>query len=513
VSKAEKLYEAITALPDGTVETAQSVLLWQAERRWVRWAALAAMVACLCLGAGAVWAFSYLSLNGGDASAPGASSPSAGGMSGHDGGSVFMSYAGPIFPLTLKEETPGLTAERSITMDFSGYAPGGTGNAGLLAGDSYVLTNPGEQDRAVTALYPFAGSFPSLQKIRPEIRVNGEAAETELSVGGYCGGFQGMMNPDSGDSGLYNLKQPQSWEDYRDILADGTYQAGAFAPPPALDEPVTVYAFDDAKAPTEQYDAATLAVSFPIDPARTTVCTWNFNGSDFDQETGWRQYSFFVDKFGRWQPRYLIVQGEDIGEYTIRGYENGGCEREIDGVSATVTRRETTMGEILGEIVADFQQSQQTGYWAGRVPEALLYRAAAQSLVNYAGTVERYGIFGERLDELVLDATVMERVFYLAFDVTVPAGGSVEVSASFQKEASFDFACGQTKNRDVYGYDLVTRLGSSLCFTAQKAELVNTDGIEIVRQNFGFDLSKGVAAVTLDSAREHYYLEVRRSAG
>ncbi len=501
MSKSEKLYEAITALPDGTVELAQSVPLRRVERRWGRWTALAA---CLCLVVGAVWAFFHLHLNGGDASAP-----SAGAMSGHDEGSVFMSYAGPIFPLTLNEDDPGLTAERSITMDFSGYAPGEIGNADLLIGDGYVLTNPSEQDRIITALYPFAGSFPTLQKILPEIRVNGEPVESDLAVGGYCGGFQGMMSPGSDDPGLYNLKPPESWEDYLDILADGSYQEGAFAPPPALDEPVTVYAFDEAKAPTEQYDAATLAVSFPFDPARTTVYTWNFNGIDFDQETGWRRYSFFVDKFGRWQPRYLIVQGEDIGEYTIQGYENGGCEKEIDGVSAAVTRQETTLGDILKEIVTDFQQSQQTDYWAGSVPEALLYRAAAQSLVNYAGAVERYD--GERLDDLVLDAAVMERVFYLVFDVTIPAGGSAEVSATFLKGASFDFSCAQTENRDVYGYDLLTRLGSNLCFTAQRAELVNTDGIEIIRQNFGFDLKKGIAAVALDNARERYYLEVRRS--
>ncbi len=508
MSKAEKLYEAITALPDGTVEPAQSVPLRRVERPWGRWAALAA---CLCLTVGAVLLFSHLRLNGGDAAAPGASSPSAGGMSGHDEGSVFMSYAGPIFPLTLKEENPGLTAERHITMDFSGCAFGETGNAGLLVDDGYVRTNPGEQARTVTALYPFAGSFPELQKIRPEIRVNGETAETELTVGGFCGGFQGMMSPDSTDPGLYNLKRPESWEDYRDILADGSYQQGAFAPPPALDEPVIVYAFDEAKAPTEQYDAATLAVDFTIDPARTTVCTWNFNGGEYDPESGWRRYSFFVDKFGRWQPRYLIVRGEDIGAYTIRGYENGGCETEIDGVSAAVTRRETTMGEILREIVADFQRSQQTGYWEGGVPAELLYRAAAQSLVEYANTVERYD-WG-RLDDLVLDAAVMDRVFYLAFDVTIPAGGSAAVSASFWKEASFDFSCAQTENQGIQGYDLMTRLGSGLRFTAQTAALVNTEGIEIVRQNFGFDLNNGVATVTLDSAREHYYLEVRRRSG
>ena len=59
------------------------------------------------------------------------------------------------------------------------------------------------------------------------------------------------------------------------------------------------------------------------------------------------------------------------------------------------------------------------------------------------------------------------------------------------------------------GYDLVTRLGSSLNFTRQTAALENTEGIEIVRQNLGFDLASGVTWVALDMAEEHFYLEVR----
>ena len=59
------------------------------------------------------------------------------------------------------------------------------------------------------------------------------------------------------------------------------------------------------------------------------------------------------------------------------------------------------------------------------------------------------------------------------------------------------------------GYDFVTRLGSDLTFTEQRAALENTDGIQIQRQNFGFDLEKGVTEVTLDWKMEHYYLEIR----
>ena len=102
-----------------------------------------------------------------------------------------------------------------------------------------------------------------------------------------------------------------------------------------------------------------------------------------------------------------------------------------------------------------------------------------------------------------------ERVLYLRFPVTVPAGGSACVECVFWKEPSFDFACSGSENVGIQGYDLMTRLGSSLEFTRQSAALVNTENVEITGQNFGFDQESGVFGVELDLEQEHYYLEVR----
>ena len=114
-----------------------------------------------------------------------------------------------------------------------------------------------------------------------------------------------------------------------------------------------------------------------------------------------------------------------------------------------------------------------------------------------------------RLDDFLWDVLVQERVLYLAFPVTVPAGGSVTVSASLWKEPSYDYGCSGSENVGLQGYDLVTALGSTLDFTGQTAALVNTDTIEIVRQNLGFDLENGVTEVSLGLAEPHYYLEIR----
>lgn len=75
-------------------------------------------------------------------------------------GSIFQSYAGPVFPLTTLEDA-GLTARRTITLDFAPWGDGHTTDIDVT--DSYVLTNPTDTDQSVTLVYPFsAASTPSI---------------------------------------------------------------------------------------------------------------------------------------------------------------------------------------------------------------------------------------------------------------------------------------------------------------------------------------------------------------
>ena len=114
-----------------------------------------------------------------------------------------------------------------------------------------------------------------------------------------------------------------------------------------------------------------------------------------------------------------------------------------------------------------------------------------------------------RLDDILSEALFHQRVLYLALPVTVPAGGSVTVNCTFWKEPSYDFYCSGSENAGLQGYDLVTQLGSTLEFTCQTAALENAEGIEIVRQNLGFDLKSGITAVELAPEQKYYYLEIR----
>ena len=124
-------------------------------------------------------------------------------------------------------------------------------------------------------------------------------------------------------------------------------------------------------------------------------------------------------------------------------------------------------------------------------------------LASY-GDFER---FFEGLGSMFANVRGSERIFYAVFEADVRPGDVL--TASLRKEASFDYHCANTKNKGLNGYDMVTRLGSTIDFTYQTAEIVNFDDCEIVNQNMGFDIKKGITKAELDMDTEHYYLEVR----
>ena len=514
--KAERLFRMLGLVDEDLIEEAASPAVRQ--RKFSPKKALAA-AACLALVCGVSWlAMGGLSM--GNSSSPAESSGSGIATDNEPlsvEGTTFMSYAGPVFPLTLTEENNGVMAERITTWDFAPgtYQDGTPRQWGAEVTDGYSLVNITDSDQTVTALYPFTGSFTELETQRPTVTVDGEEVESTLYAGAYAGGFR-----DAGedDGSAWNLEYPDSWMDYKALLEDGRYLDAALEDGPVLDIPVTVYEFTNFQAP-ENYGAATQAIEFTIDQQKTTVLTYGFNGASWDEETGWRQYSYFVPNGVRRDkaPKLLVVLGNDLESYTLAGYENGGCEKEIDGVSCTVTRREMTLDQVLDQICrnyletyADWQYGMDTDELAA-VPYALFRRAVGEMMVQYGpiGETVKDRYAGGRLDDIISEAMSMDRVLYLSVPVTVPAASQVNITFALWKDPSFDFGCSRSENVGLQGYDFVIRLGSNTNFTEQRAALENTDNIQIQRQNFGFDLEKGITEVSLDPETEHYYLEIR----
>lgn len=499
----KKLFDGITYIHDDIIEAALDTQLKANQQKLRTWVTIAACAVVVIGISGALVLQNFLPFGGNAGS----------GGSGHaEGSSVFMSYAGAVFPLTLSEPDDTVTADRHIAYDFALENEESLRVWGANVTDSYTLSNTSEKDKTVTVLYPFAGSFDDINKQMPNINIDDQQVSPALYAGGYSGGFTGVYGDDN-PNGSENILQLNSWEGYKSLLKDGSYQSNAFSAYPVLSQQVTVYTFTDFQAPLEEYNAATQAISFTIDPDKTTILQYGFEGGELGDD-GFRRYSYFVPDgvSMRSNTKLLIVLGDDITNYSLQGYKNGATENgnELDGVSVTVTRSQEILSDVMGRLIDDFFTKYGDGTMQ-TVSDEMFLGAVSEFLYQYAllsdSTSDRYQ-YG-MLEDIISETKNLKRVFYLEFPVTIPAGETVSVAASMHKEPSFDFGCSGSKNVGIQSYDMVTRLGSNLHFETVTAEITNIEDIEIIRQNFGFDHSAGITKVTLDPFIEHYYLEIK----
>ena len=549
--KSEKLLQAIGKIDDELVYGAVNDTKAKKHKMpsWAKWSS--AIAACLCVVIGGVFLFARM----GENSAP----RGRAGGSGHDEGCVFMSYAGPVFPLTLQEENAAISANRNITMDFAPWIPvwisneeeaasrtelteaerqdvlrdynewypeGGRfqSSGNIQVTDSYTLTNQSTEDQSVRILYPFASSVHYLNSNRPTLTLNGDALDNTLHAGSYAGGFEGAWEnwPETQDNpGSLNLDHFESWEGYRDLLADGTYLQRALGEFADLSEiPVTVYEFTDAWGPERDKDAdilnPTIRVMFDLDYAQTKILSYGFNGGLYGEEEGIMGRDFSIPQpggTGYGVSKYIIVIGEDVENMNYQGYATGGWDtKKTIESGVTITRTESNLEDAL-RTAATYQYQELIDAWNYFQDEPvygfeMYFGLMKEHLMEY-GVLSENG--AERYDNGMiedLDVAGVARVFWLEAEIMIPAGMSVKLDATFEKTPSFDFDC-ITENKGISGYDLVTKLGSNLTFTEQTTKLEDRGQIEIVRQNFGFDLVNGITKVELDLNEPHYYLEVR----
>lgn len=495
--KKETLFEAIGNADEELLERCETPVRKKNGLKFTTWTAAAASI-CLIVS-GIAFAIRIGGWRTG----------SSGSFPEHEtGSSDFMSYAGPMLPMTLAEENDVLTADRSLTLDFSGFGEQEQTYRDLLVTDAYTLTNHSGQDETVTLRYPFVSSYSHLTSDAPVLTVSGN----ELSTPGL---FVPGLTLSPTESGSY--------EKYHALL-DGSEDMGhgaLTADIAALEQTVTVYEFTDSSAPLEEYPAATISYSFHAGEG-SRILSYRMNGFAWDKSTGSYRYDYFVKENN--PKRILIVIGDDIADASLLGYEDGACEAGLTDVSATVTRREVSLRELLCELLTAEWTEQLTADSTVTTHEASLNRISTDTVtldMLYASMVSllvQHGYFSEtmdvdysdgRLDDVFDELFFQKQIFYLSCNVTVPAESSFTVSASFIKEASFDYACGGHEDTQIYGYDTAFSLGSCLSFRVQNATIMGADKIELVEQNFGFDPGQGIKTVELDLSTDRYYLTVR----
>ena len=521
--KAEDLLDAIGEARD---EYIQDVRLGRVKRmpRWAKWSSALAACLVLILGVGLI-----LSKIGGN----------AGSGSGGDQDLHYMYYVGPVLPLTVQGDPTDITATRNVDYDFSGYYTRQDSyedikgkavyydryDSRAYVTDSYVLTNASDKDQTLTLLYPHIGNMKEYMSY-PTISVEGTPVTTTMHPGPYSGGFEGAWG--SNEVGTVNIKALECFEDYKQLLSTDAYMDSAFDAFPVLDQTVFVYRMHDFVYSKEDATNPTLSFDFNIDYSKTYVFSYGTNGASHDYETGFCSrrkgaIEYRPNASPQWQhpdDGYIILFGDDLQEYTLHGYRDGGCDagEELRDLSCTITRYETTFGELLARLMTDYLEkvidqtdSERYGVTPPQgIPSKELYLGLAAELLESYGQigtapVERYDT--GMLEDIFSAVYTNSRVIYFSFEVTIPAGESLSIEALMPKDASIDYY-GKCKGKD--GYDMATKLGSSLTFTSQTASIRRYEEIEIVDQSFGFDPEKGVTTVPLDLNQDHYWIQIRK---
>ena len=519
------LFRSLGEVEDSVLERSEKNTQKKRAPAWLKWGGLAACIVLVVVAGYSVVRFGPLVFG-------------ADGGSGGGDGETYMSYAGPVFPLSALEAAPEIEVERNVDFDFSPYISftktfeyvenGETVTrsyegykSGSIVTDKNTLKNTSGEDKTLTLIYPFAGRLSHDAAEKPVITVNGVPVETELHIGPYTGCFTGGYG-ETNVGGSLNLSEISSWEDCRTLI-DAGYMASAFDELPELNQPVVVYEIKDRYGNRSEQAASTtpeLNVEFYIDYDKTNVLTYGFNAFTNNYETGYCARGTWVPHpdhpdYGR--SAYIIVLGDDIGEYTITAYTNGERKKELKDAGATVLRYECVLGEIFEELAGVYLENYDSVDY-GEDANILSTLTREEFTALASEYMYDYGLLNESpmeryaegmLEDIFSETRYVGRIMYLTFDVTVPAEGELTVTAEMGKPASIDYYSGRGNPRR-NGFDMVTQLGSVLTFTKQTASLSNTKEIEIIRQNFGFDIENAVTKVELDMSEPHYYMDVYR---
>ena len=413
--------------------------------------------------------------------------------SGHADSDIYHYYFGPVLPLAVSGDAAGLSAERQITYDLSRSQASVRGGKAAIT-DYYKLKNSGGQAKTIRLAYPLACTIDDLASANPVLLINGSPVE-----------FEPLAGPafKSADNDQLYLTVAKSMSEFSAIAA-ADYLAKTTAAFSEPDDVVTVYTISNLTLPAGIEDPVQVGIEFTFVDGKTIVFNQGFSGSSFDSDINRRLLVASPSELKDYCK--LVVLGQPLSEYTLKGFTNGSLDTEIPGITGTVNVSTTSLAEYLLSLLEDF--SEDTG---SQKYSQLTYRALCQILTSDPlnnSLLARYADYGD-VWSLLGDVQRANRVIYMMADVTIPADGSLDVSCSFQKNGSHDFRAIKAADVGNYGYELATRLGSALPFDQLKARVNLPDTLEITRQNMGFDIARGITEVTLDLAIDRYYIEVR----
>ena len=421
-------------------------------------------------------------------------------FTGHDPEADYENYFGPAFPLTMLEENEFISARRRINYDFSIYSDQNEAVKGANVTEHYQLHNNSAETVKIKAVYPFVGRIASTYK-KPQITVNGIETDYEIY-----------------NSGEVNYS---TWRTYYSLFADNHYLNSAIESPVCKNQKVTVYEFSGFMDKDDDYPAHTLYFNYKSNPVNSKIMAWGFNYNGYYSETSGNHYASFHIKDDsvetEMNTKFLIVIGDDLEDYSITSIEDKEwiANAHLKDSSASITRKEMNLDDIIDIILREeekidsyeennlFYESTDSEQFRNVVLKEI------DSFIHEKKVSASYDKDFADLESIFHNQFYEERVFYLIFDIEISSENVKDIKIHYFKQASNSYTDHSNPNKGIDGYEMMTNLGTNLSFAEQAASISGFDSIEIIRQNFGFDIESDITEVKLDMEKAYYYLEVR----
>jgi len=417
---------------------------------------------------------------------------------------------GPLMPVTLAQANSSVTAQRDMTYDFSDVTKKSDGFVAIR--DSYEFTNSSDEEQTVTLLYPYQGTiFEMNNGSKPEVKVNGEKVSADMQTGAYYGkdsfGYEQL------------LSFAHSTDEMDCIIGDVASHAGVKEADEDLwNKKVLVYEFSDVKCAGDPTEYGAYAVKFKVDDYKN-IYFQDIGGVTYYE--GYLYAGFYVeDVMDGDTPKIIFLDGKEPEDYSEQGYS---CmeffeQYEADDVSASMTKKKVTFGKVFDEVMASNRVAEKWGeerelsaqeqqLWEGFTAQIVSDVVARNAQGGEYDDMSAY--FSNSLSDMAYYAYTGTVLFLVENEVTIPAGGSIRVEYEYLKQGMHETTCPEPDFNDCYGYENAINMGTNMTFTKQVANIAEQGNIEIIDQNYQFDLESGVKSVELELDAERYYMIVR----
>ena len=341
----------------------------------------------------------------------------------------YINYQAPVLQLDLSGDSEGIIAKRQLNIDLS---PDNSETNSWDFKDCYTLKNSADVDKTVTLNYHFSGNFYSVDSVSMEI--DGSSQDQCLDASLSYNGFT--------DDGM-NIDHFNNWNDWIKKFPEEVCSVNDEIPSYA-NELITVYELYDAEVSDNAPKSACIAVEFECDE-ETVIWNNNFNGMGIHGTE--RIYDVFATAFSHrpnMNKSLWVFGGKELRNIEIKGYTNGACEVEYDGVTAKLRSYQTTLKDAISQSVYQFAEENNID----------LKHLDKETIANAVLAYLKYSSLGEepqpRYDylsswELYSDVMAVERIYTLEQTVTIPANNSTKVEVQLQRKPNWTLESDRTR--------------------------------------------------------------------